>query len=418
MTNVKTCLTVSLIALVAFSFMGSNSSCFAEEAKTERVFTFIADVARLDLSKYNVTLVFTDISYWPEFNGLPQLTGLYTLKKESSKIDIGFTFIGDSFRDCSLQVYGESPQLSIPKSANDLISAKAFLEDFKVFSADSSLISMQALLNSVDSLSNTTKSSNDVKLEIVTSPSVSSFVLERLSNGGVFPGLRLSFKDGCFMGFVDQRNIYAIAGATVSVSRELAIDFALKRVGDFSYSYDGRLVSNFSIVREYVTAELKSSVRNRPLELYPIWTIMLPLHGVYPGSITHFSVSVWADTGEIERIIPLGADIGTPSDSPNPSPAPSASVLPELIASPSPSQPTPLTSPSIASSISTHPSNSPLPTANVNPVVPLPSQSLLPNETEPTGIAAELALVYVAVTAVVAFMAVLAFLKRKKKSAD
>lgn len=40
------------------------------------------------------------------------------------------------------------------------------------------------------------------------------------------------------------------------------------------------------------------------------FTSFLPLDGVYPVSITYFSVSVWVDAGEVDQFIPLGSFAG------------------------------------------------------------------------------------------------------------
>ncbi|MCL2691762.1 MAG: hypothetical protein FWE56_05885, partial [Candidatus Bathyarchaeota archaeon] len=40
---------------------------------------------------------------------------------------------------------------------------------------------------------------------------------------------------------------------------------------------------------------------------YPIWIVDLPLNQMYPGMISVIRVMLWADTGEVISVQPLGA---------------------------------------------------------------------------------------------------------------
>jgi hypothetical protein len=41
--------------------------------------------------------------------------------------------------------------------------------------------------------------------------------------------------------------------------------------------------------------------------VYPIWVVDLPLNDVYPGMVSFIRVRLWADTGEVINIQPLGS---------------------------------------------------------------------------------------------------------------
>jgi len=71
-----------------------------------------------------------------------------------------------------------------------------------------------------------------------------------------------------------------------------------------NYSYrmtDDWVVTDFDVIENKADATLQPLAKESNV-LYPIWTVILPLNGTYPGSVTELLVQMWAGTGEIHLV--------------------------------------------------------------------------------------------------------------------
>jgi hypothetical protein len=156
-----------------------------------------------------------------------------------------------------------------------------------------------------------------------------SFHWRYVVNGVAYTNVLLSFNNGVFRTFRDDRVIYSIESTEVNVTKEQAIDIAVKRIENYSYTYGGAQVSGFNVAMDRVEANLCSSIRGNYV-LFPCWSIILPLNQTYPGQVSEIYVSVWADTGEV-----FGCSSFTnpdPSTTNTASSEPSAQTQPENVA--------------------------------------------------------------------------------------
>jgi hypothetical protein len=177
---------------------------------------------------------------------------------------------------------------------------------------------MRNMLNMVDGTRNAIEISDNLKLEVSINSFSSTLYWKYTFNGADYSGISISFRNGSFYAFGDDRSYYTIGGTDVNVSREEAINLALKRAENFSWTIDGVEVKDFTIETERIDAKLLTRSRE-PLTLYPYWLLTLPLDDLYPGLVYAIQVKIWADTSEIIDCHPLvfGGEIPLDVEPPN-----------------------------------------------------------------------------------------------------
>jgi hypothetical protein len=173
---------------------------------------------------------------------------------------------------------------------------------------------MRNMLDGIDATKDVTKTVGNIKLEVSTDSYSTLFRWRYTYNGAVYTGLNVEFRNGAFFMFSDNRSYYTIGGTDVNVSRDEAVNIALKRVETYSYKYAGEEIADFSIVKDQIRAELRTRGKDNPLVLYPYWHVELPLDNVYPGFVTYILVTIWADTGEVIECYALGSGGGLSPD--------------------------------------------------------------------------------------------------------
>ncbi len=327
--------TAILIAFLALSLSESLPYCIASETESpadpEKVLTFLSDVVNLDLSKYEIhlnsfyTTNLSAISLIGEA-GYVQTSGRYDLdyldfeNHENSFLHCSFNFAGNTLLSCSLYATAGSPIYTKNPSANVADSAAAFMDKCEEFTGDRDIAKMRNMLVDIDPSKDSSKIDGNLKLEVSSNGNTTLFFWKPTFNGVDYPGINVSFKNGHFSSFADSRSLNAIGDTTVNITGEQAVALALKRVETFSYRMDdGEVVSNFSIVHDYIRAEPFSKSRGEDKSLYPIWVVYLPLSKPYPGFVGQIRVELWADSGEIISCVPLSGGGYIPDSSPSPS---------------------------------------------------------------------------------------------------
>jgi hypothetical protein len=373
------------ILLFVFSLAKLPIGCAEEFPSQEKILTLLVDVAKLDIEKYNLIKLNPIVNHPEELGSLEDISGVWNLQSESSKISVQFRIINDSVTWLLIDPVEGPPQYTqtLPLSNSD--AAKSFLQNYQTTNSDSSLNSMSQMIDMINTIENSTIEVNNVKLELSITSSRTRFVWKNSFNGAVFSSLSVSFKNSTFYAFTDDRSYIQIGSTEVNISENDAVASALKQASSFSWSYNGESISNFTIQTGNLYAQLLTKARyaERPLELYPYWMVTLPLNGYYPGFVTMIIVEFWADTGELNRIYPLGTGGGpAPTDSPAPSatlqpsqspapsssPAASASPAPNESATPAASQSTmPTVEPSSTSQPTASPSLQPADSSDAKP---------------------------------------------------
>jgi hypothetical protein len=334
MLNKKSYAIIVLSILLVALFLQLNVVYAAEETAidTGDVLVFLRDVVQLDTSKYEVRLTTKATNYWPKFGGVAQTTGQYTLDSTglvgstcecgTSILTVNFAFWDQELISCSFYEVSQGPPMYSKQPVTDLRTAASdFLQRYQARTGDAQLTQMRSLLDMVEVTSNTTKTVDNLSLEVLVEDNKTLFTWGNTLNGTDYSRLRLNFQEGQFSSFGDDRSFYKLGSSEVNISQEEALNVALKRVESFTYTYMGKniTITSSNIVKEESLLHFSFLNRTNRFELYPCWIVELPLDDLYPPDIAIIKVMLWADSGEVISAVALGYGF---SYDPSPTPAP------------------------------------------------------------------------------------------------
>lgn len=300
----KICIPI-VIALIASSLY-TLPTTYAEQTPTQeqvlaqqQSLAFIENALPVDLSKYSLNV--TKQSTTETADGAALHIVRYYLNSEDSTVEVICDIQNNVLRSC--QVYEETGALVSNRQYANLDDAvKSFLERYQTYSKLDST-NLIAMIDKVDITTNSTTTIGNAKLTVTNvfwaGKDLTSFVWAHTVNGVDYTSLQLGFqKNGKLDTLYDNRAIYTIGDTSINISKEQAIEIALKNLSTYSYKMsDKSTVSDFNVVEENIVAELTASPINS--ELRPYWRIKMPLNQTYPGSVQGIQTFIWANTGEI-----------------------------------------------------------------------------------------------------------------------
>lgn len=332
MLNKKSYAIIVLSVLLIALLMQFSVAYAAEETTvdTKEVLVFLKDVFQLDTAKYETTLMTNGTEYWPELGGIAQTTGQYMLDSTglvdstgqcgTSILTVTFTFWDKELISCSFYEESRGPPLYSKQPVTDLRdAASGFLQRYQTYTGDTQLAQMRSLLDMVEVASNTTKTVDNLSLEVHVKDDRTLFTWGNTLNGTSYSRLHLGFKGGNVSGFKDDRKFYKLGSSEVNISEEQAVSIALKHVETYSYMYNDEEIADFNINKELILTHphFLNKTAN-PMELYPCWIVDLGLDDVYPGYVAYIQVWLWADSGEVFicRAMSYGGFLSDPSPAP------------------------------------------------------------------------------------------------------
>jgi hypothetical protein len=276
----------------------------------EKGWQFIKTVIGIDTSKYNVTVKsMSDVPppsfATPEQIAVFPLDVMYDLNSTQSTLTISCSFIKGNLVASHLYLYTGTVLTHQPLSSNLTEAAVNFLTAYQNFSGRN-LTGMLQTLGGISLVNGSTVQLGDLKFNSthrdLTGTAFGDSVDFRWVNiysGCEYWALQLSFQDGHFGSFIDNRQWYQVGDTTVNVSGQQAIDIALDAAEGYSYKMsDDWWVSDFNITRTEAILYPQSIGGI----WYPCWTVNLYFDKTYPGSVHGIIVFVWAGSGEIEKI--------------------------------------------------------------------------------------------------------------------
>jgi hypothetical protein len=288
-----TCLfLVSLFVMASFQVFPAGCS---SDPNKDIASEFIQNALPIDVSKYELTLVSHASLYAPTVD--------CALKSEQSVLTVNCYFQNNALRGCNL--YVKNGSIMYDKPYADLTDvATGFLEKYQTYSSRDST-EMINMLKGVDTANNSTTVLGNTKLTVITKvdrvTDYTSLSWTTCIEGTDYPMVKVNFDHGVFYGFSDLQGIYTIGDTTVNTSKEQAINTAMEYLKTYSYTAGGSSVSGFDVNESRTEATLTCGVKNSSV-LYPMWSVILFLDHLYPGSVRSFIVSVWAKSGEVNHI--------------------------------------------------------------------------------------------------------------------
>jgi hypothetical protein len=231
-----------------------------------------------------------------------------------SILEVKFTLWDEKLVNCYIYEKSQGPAFFQDASANLNDAAVGILQRYQELTGDTQIPQMRNLLRDIDTFSNVTIQSDDLRLQVVVMADTTYLTWENVLNGDDYSRLKIVFKNGQFFRFCDDRFFYKLGSSEVSISKEEAINIALKRVDNFSYTYQNQriFITSANISEKLTTAAPGFLNKTNPMVVYPVWVVDLGLDALYPGDIAFIKVMIWADSGEVVSCEAMG--YGFPSE--------------------------------------------------------------------------------------------------------
>ena len=204
----KVCLFLILIVISAALFVYLPAAYLTENSNSDQVLLFLEEAVRIDVSKYDVTMLGTSVTHPDWLDGLAQVTGKYTLESETSKLDVLFKFRNGTLSWCLMRVIEGSPHYL--ESGNIREAADDFLERYQGYLGDSELEEMRNILDG-EVADNSTTIVGNLKFTMSVTSFSSYFDWRYTIEGIDCGGVDVSFHNGHFYAFGDDRQYYSIA---------------------------------------------------------------------------------------------------------------------------------------------------------------------------------------------------------------
>jgi DNA-binding transcriptional ArsR family regulator len=274
-------------------------------AGTDDAITFLEDVVQIDLSEYHATLLSNTIEVREDLGGVVEEILSYSLTNSDSRITVDLRFRNRELSRYKMSlfdgsvVYAQPQPFSILDVAKDVIQRYSFLKDLDYVEE------MNSMLASVNEIESTEISEGNIKLQISVSGDTTQFLWMYTENGVDFSPKSLSFvfENQVLTELTDGYSLFTVGTTEVTVTtEEEAIQIARNAVNGYTWTADGTVVSDFTVLEKPVSAVFHPTLRQEGVALIPYWEVTLYLNKIYPGGINRLAVGIWADTGEVRRI--------------------------------------------------------------------------------------------------------------------
>ncbi len=268
---------------------------------TDSAISFLQDVAQIDISQYEATLLSDTVDHRTDLGGIVEEIIQYSLVSDQGSADVVFRFRDNKLSRYQLNLF-EGPLLLAEPQSNDLLDAtRNLLARLKTYRNTPYLEEMNNILSSINEFTTMEVTQGNVKLKISLSGSTAQVLWLYTENGVDFSAksLRFVFDNRVLKEVTDGWFLFAAGSTEVDITKEEAIRIAKDYVKSFTWEYEGTVVSDFVVVDDPVTAEFAPHPREEPLELVPFWFVTLYLDKVYPGEVNRIGVGLWGDTGEV-----------------------------------------------------------------------------------------------------------------------
>ncbi len=290
-----------------FERVNSQNQQLLLNGSTDKSLIFLRDVIRIDLAKYQVTLISRTVEDRLDYGDMVEEIFKFALVDGDSKLDIVLRFRNNHFSLYQLSILEGFPPYApefVQSELTDIIKVtRDLIERYKSNISDPYLEEISQLLALANETSNELTIGN-TKLKISIDGDNAEVLIMFTANGVDFAAkkLHLIFHNHALQELTDDWFLYDIGGTQVNVSKEEAIQIARNAAEDFGWNASGVQVSDFEILNEPVSALFFPHPRTDPLTLIPYWYVTLYLDRMYTGGVNSIAVGIYADTGEVASI--------------------------------------------------------------------------------------------------------------------
>ena len=272
-------------------------------ATTDTAITFLQNVAQVDTTKYQATLLKRTVEQRADLGGVVEEIIRYSLTSSNSKMDVIFRFRNNHLSRYQIIMIEGTPIFSSAQPDNVLDVAKTLFDRFKSYQGSAYLQNMSDMLALVDTTESIEIKEGNLKLIATVSGDDARILIMYTENGVDYSpkSLSLIFENRVLKELTDGWFLFTIGSNTVNVSSDRAVELARNALNGYSWSANGQTVNSFNVLSEPALVVFHPNTKNS-LALYPQWTVTFNLDKVYPGGVYRITVELWADTGEIAQM--------------------------------------------------------------------------------------------------------------------
>ena len=322
--SILAALVIGIILLASFSALQFNSmnqlsneqmqlqakydQLLSFTASTDKAISFLRDVIRLDLSKYDVALVSNTNQSLQDLGGVIEQNLRYSLVGSDSEIDVLLRFRNNMLYYYESTMMKGAPVYREAQPFTVLDSAKWLLQNLWSYEGAPYLEVMNSTLYHIPEDANSIQlTDGNMKFNMSVSSANGEMQWYYSENGADFASkcLKLTFVNQVVKELDDSYFLYSIGNAQVNVDQAGAIQAARNAVKTYTFNSGSQQVS-YKVLDQPVSAVFDPTPREDPLALVPHWTVTLYLDTTNQQTIfNRIAVGIWADTGKIEPPKPL-----------------------------------------------------------------------------------------------------------------
>jgi len=278
---------------------------------TDKARRFLQNVVKLDLTKYDATLLSNTVGP-SDLAGVTEQILKYSLTGSESKMDVVLRFRNNFLSAYEVTLLDGTPIYDEPQAFSVLESAWWLLEKLKLYEEAPYLNSMIDILSRFPEINEIEMTEGNLNFNV----SISGLNNERTEIGWFYTendvdfipkGFKLVFENHVLTKLSDGYFLFTIGSTQINVDSVEAIQIARNAVNGYTWrNANGQQVSGFTIKQaSAVFHPVPREGEEDVLALFPCWYVTLYLDNIYSDNINRISVGVWADTGKIEQIKPL-----------------------------------------------------------------------------------------------------------------
>jgi len=275
-------------------------------ASTDTAITFLQDVIQIDTEEYQATLLSDTVEHRSDLGGVAEEILSIRLRTSEIHIDVVLRFRNRQLSRYQLSLFEGSLIYAQPQPYALLDNVKSLMERLSSFGDAPYLEDMRSMLDSVEEIGNIELAEGSMKLKVSVAGGRTEFLWLYTENGVDFSpkSLSLVFENNVLKELTDGWFLFDVGTTQLNVaSEEEAIEIARNAVEGFTWTVEGVVVSDFTVLEQPVSAIFHPTLREEGVALIPYWEVTLYLDRAYPGGINRITVGIWADTADVRRII-------------------------------------------------------------------------------------------------------------------
>ncbi|TRO48148.1 ArsR family transcriptional regulator [Candidatus Bathyarchaeota archaeon] len=275
-------------------------------ASTDTAITFLQDVIQIDTEEYQATLLSDTVEHRSDLGGVAEEILSIRLRTSEIHIDVVLRFRNRQLSRYQLSLFEGSLIYAQPQPYALLDNVKSLMERLSSFGDAPYLEDMRSMLDSVEEIGNIELAEGSMKLKVSVAGGRTEFLWLYTENGVDFSpkSLSLVFENNVLKELTDGWFLFNVGTTQLNVaSEEEAIEIARNAVEGFTWTAEGVVVSDFTVLEQPVSAIFHPTLREEGVALIPYWEVTLYLDRAYPGGINRITVGIWADTADVRRII-------------------------------------------------------------------------------------------------------------------